>query len=123
LKETIHRGNHCLRDQDAVIQFLASQHGKSKSKSNESDHPSSIIASDKENCRRNSRSHKLPFSFVVTRPTIMIKDGPSRKKLAASKSQPGVFSMTNTDLADFTLNALLNKKLYNSCPYVVADGK
>lgn len=35
--------------------------------------------------------------------------------------QPGPFPIAHVDLAEFSLNALLTKKLYNSCPYVVAD--
>jgi hypothetical protein len=93
------------------------------------------------------------FQFIVTRPSDMIWDRPSRKKLAASKSvrdvkysatrgsvlvlavvlivllrvflllkQPGPFPITNCDLAEFSLNALRNEKLYNTCPYVVQDG-
>jgi len=34
------------------------------------------------------------------------------------KKQPGPFPISHLDLADFSLNALLTKKLYNSCPYV-----
>ena len=64
---------------------------------------------------------KPSFSFLITRPTVLIKDGPSIKKLAASKSQPGPFTITHIDLAEFSLNSLLNPKLYNKCPYVVAD--
>jgi hypothetical protein len=62
------------------------------------------------------------FNYVVTRPSGAIWDKPSRKKLAASKSQPGPFPITNTDLAEFTLNALKMQKVYNTCPYVVQDG-
>jgi len=62
------------------------------------------------------------FNYVITRPSGSIWDKPSRKKLAASKSQPGPFPITNTDLAEFTLSALKMQKVYNSCPYVVQDG-
>jgi hypothetical protein len=34
--------------------------------------------------------------------------------------QPGPFSISTGDLAEFTLNALLDVKLYDSCPYVVS---
>ena len=37
------------------------------------------------------------------------------------EQQPGPFPIAHFDLAEFTLNALRNPKLYNSCPYVVAD--
>jgi len=62
------------------------------------------------------------FNYIITRPSTSIWDKPSRKKLAASKSQPGPFPITNTDLAEFTLNALKMQKIYNTCPYVVQDG-
>ena len=35
--------------------------------------------------------------------------------------QPGPFPVSHVDLAEFSLNALLKEKLYNTCPYVVAD--
>eukprot|EP00536_Pseudo-nitzschia_multiseries_P010564 jgi/Psemu1/243044/estExt_Genewise1.C_3270013 len=64
-----------------------------------------------------------PVNYIITRPSAsLIWDKPSRQKLAASKSQPGPFPITNIDLADFTLNALRMEKIYNSCPYVVHDG-
>mmetsp|Transcript_7871 Transcript_7871/g.19534 ORF Transcript_7871/g.19534 Transcript_7871/m.19534 type:complete len:432 (+) Transcript_7871:105-1400(+) len=62
------------------------------------------------------------FNYIITRPSGSIWDRPSRKKLAASKSQPGPFPITNSDLAEFTLSALRMDKIYNSCPYVVQDG-
>lgn len=92
------------------------------------------------------------LQFIVTRPSDLVWDRPSRKKLAASKSvsyeyaniffstafpthldfsqvtlhndtqQPGPFPITNIDLAEFSLNALKMEKLYNTCPYVVQDG-
>jgi len=62
------------------------------------------------------------FNYIITRPSGSIRDKPSRKKLAASKSQPGPFPISNTDLAEFTLSALKMEKVYNSCPYVVQDG-
>lgn len=64
----------------------------------------------------------MHFNYIVTRPSDLIWDKPSRKKLAASKSQPGPFPITNSDLADFTLEALKMQKIYNSCPFVVQDG-
>lgn len=45
-----------LQDMDAAIQFIASQ------------------------------KKKVGFSYIVTRPSIVLRDGPSTKKLAASKS-------------------------------------
>ena len=92
---------------------------------------------------------EFPFDFIVTRPSNMIWDRPSRKKLSASKSVslvklmmfwlctprmvvltfffqilqlPGPFPITNIDLAEFSLNALKTENLYNTCPYVVQDG-
>lgn len=99
---------------------------------------------------------KIPFPYIVTRPTLVLRDGPSTKKLAASKSVgtiiyrhmyspiwfpffivlhthfvftfqlnqqlPGPFPYSYVDLAEFSLNALKMKKVFNSCPYVVGDG-
>ena len=62
------------------------------------------------------------FHYIITRPTLLLRDGPSStKKLAASRSQPGPVPVTYVDLAEFTLNALRCDKLWNTCPYVVAD--
>mmetsp|Transcript_2196 Transcript_2196/g.4699 ORF Transcript_2196/g.4699 Transcript_2196/m.4699 type:complete len:438 (+) Transcript_2196:55-1368(+) len=81
------------REQDRIVQYIASQ------------------------------TKDASFNYIVTRPSAaFIWDRPSRKKLAASKSQPGPFPITNTDLAEFTLSALRMDKIYNSCPYVVQDG-
>eukprot|EP00537_Pseudo-nitzschia_pungens_P002974 CAMPEP_0172374052 /NCGR_PEP_ID=MMETSP1060-20121228/54220_1 /TAXON_ID=37318 /ORGANISM="Pseudo-nitzschia pungens, Strain cf. cingulata" /LENGTH=414 /DNA_ID=CAMNT_0013100583 /DNA_START=45 /DNA_END=1289 /DNA_ORIENTATION=+ len=70
-----------------------------------------------------SSTKDSPLNYIITRPSAsLIWDRPSRKKLAASKSQPGPFPITNSDLAEFTLSALRMEKIYNSCPYVVQDG-
>jgi len=67
-----------------------------------------------------NQTKQTPFNYIITRPNeSMIRDKASRKELAASKSQPGPFPITNIDLAEFTLGALRMKKVYNSCPYVV----
>ena len=91
-----------------------------------------------------------PFNYIITRPSELVWDRPSRKKLEASKSVrsgtvdndwngmhcqithtaivippqqlPGLFPITNVDLAEFSLTALKSEKLYNTCPYVVQDG-
>lgn len=63
----------------------------------------------------------VEFCYIVTRPGITRNGGRSKKRLAASKSQPLV-PVTTADLADFTLSALRMEKLYNTCPYVVGDG-
>jgi hypothetical protein len=39
-----------------------------------------------------------------------------------SSQQPGPFPVAHVDMAQFSLEALLTEKLYNTCPYVVADG-
>eukprot|EP00980_Cylindrotheca_fusiformis_P007554 scaffold1567_cov102-Cylindrotheca_fusiformis.AAC.5 len=92
-----------LEEQDKIVHYLSSQ-------------------MDPQSCR-----------YIVTRPSDLIFDKPSKKKLAASKSvserrmgqspwsQPGPFPITNIDLAEFSLNALKTEKLYNTCPYVVQD--
>mmetsp|Transcript_39790 Transcript_39790/g.96060 ORF Transcript_39790/g.96060 Transcript_39790/m.96060 type:complete len:387 (+) Transcript_39790:61-1221(+) len=80
-----------LAEQDKIVEYITTQ-------------------MDQDSCR-----------YIVTRPSDLIWDKPSKRKLAASKSQPGPFSITNIDLAEFSLNALKNERLYNSCPYVVQD--
>jgi hypothetical protein len=102
VKSVIHRRNQSLRDQEFIIRYISEQHNQ-----------------DKENSSINYS--KPSFSFLITRPSVLTKEGPSIKKLAASKSQPGPFTITHIDLAEFSLNALLNNKLHNTCPYVVAD--
>jgi len=62
------------------------------------------------------------FSILVTRPSPYLKSGRSKKRLAASKSQPSPVPVTYYDLAEFTLNALKDESLYNKAPYVVGDG-
>jgi len=70
-----------------------------------------------------NQTKNASFNYIITRPSdTLIRDGSSRKKLAASKSQPGPFPITNIDLADFSLSALRMNKIYNSCPFVVQDG-
>jgi hypothetical protein len=61
------------------------------------------------------------FQFIVTRPGAT-RDGPSKKRLSASKSLPGPVPIMNVDLAEFTLQAMKNKNLYDKCPYIVGDG-
>lgn len=39
-----------------------------------------------------------------------------------SLQQPGPLPVTYADLAEFTLGALRDEKLYNRYPYVVGDG-
>jgi len=41
-----------------------------------------VDAADNEEDKENA----VAFSFIVTRPTVLLKDGPSTKKLSASKS-------------------------------------
>ncbi|GKY99705.1 hypothetical protein MPSEU_000924500 [Mayamaea pseudoterrestris] len=108
VKSVTKRGNQSIRDQDFIVKFINAQH--------QPDEQENV-----EGSSSNNDSTKPLFSFLITRPTVLIKDGPSSKKLAPSKSQPGFFSITHIDLAEFSLNALRNRKLYNTCPYVVAD--
>jgi hypothetical protein len=109
-----------LKDQDAAIQQIAEyHHGKNDSpkeaadKENEDEDEDYDSFEDKEN----SAPH---FSYIITRPPGYRKEG-TKKKLSASKSQPGIFRVSHAELAEFSLNALPTKKLYNTCPYVVAD--
>mmetsp|Transcript_15443 Transcript_15443/g.23678 ORF Transcript_15443/g.23678 Transcript_15443/m.23678 type:complete len:260 (-) Transcript_15443:75-854(-) len=84
------------KDHDSIVEYI----GK-KSKSNKYDN--------------------YDMQYIVTRPGPT-REGKSRKRLAASKSQPGPIPITHADLAEFTLCALQMKILHNTCPYVVGDG-
>lgn len=122
-----------LADQDSAVRYIGQQHRGKRA------------LSGKKSKQRPSFVERAYFSYVVTRPTSFLTDaGPSSKKISASKSvsgcfllhskagaslrfpsslqQPGPFPISHADLAEFSLNALLAKKLKNSCPYVVADG-
>jgi hypothetical protein len=93
---------HCdiLADLDSCIHEIAVQHKRSNAPQSQP---------------------RAQFAYIVTRPTTLLHDGPSRGRVAASKSQPGVCPIRHVDLAVFSLNALLKRRLYHSCPYVVAD--
>jgi hypothetical protein len=133
-----------LTDHDGVMQYLAMEHGRHSAKLR--------LAGDRYNGKPEGQKGSSPdpsprpphFHYLVTRPTVLVKDGPASKRLCASKSvssphgclwcrtckvlithhhrfqQPGPFSISTGDLAEFTLNALLDVKLYDSCPYVVS---
>jgi len=91
--------NDFLKDQDLVLEEIAKNH------SSDSDH--------------NENSN---LSYIITRPSLFIRESTALSRaLAASRSAPGPVPVTHVDLAEFTLNALRQTKLYNSCPYVVAD--
>lgn len=62
------------------------------------------------------------FHFIVTRPGIL-RNGPSKKRLTSSRSLPGPVPVTNADLAEFSLGALMEEKLWDTTPFVVGDGK
>ena len=132
VKSTTRRRDQFMLDLDSVMKRIAEEHGLRPCKSNQSKDVDQL------------RPH---FSFVVTRPTILLQNGPGCKRLFASKSvsptpmnlfasneqahsliyfhpctqQPGPVPISHVDLAEFTLNALTSSKLYNSSPYVVAD--
>lgn len=89
-----------------AVNFIGRQHGVYVSTQKDDDH---------------SKEQLPGFSFIITRPTVLLRDGPSSRKLAPSRSQPGPIPISYIDLAEFSLNALRNEKLYNTCPYVVAD--
>jgi hypothetical protein len=90
-----------LADLDSCIHEIAAQHKRS-----------------------DSNNGPAKFAYIVTRPTTFLQDGTSQggNVAVASKSQPtGVFPLRHVDLAVFSLNSLLKRRLYQSCPYVVAD--
>jgi hypothetical protein len=99
LKAVAHRRNHFLRDQDAVIRQIAMEHGlvnstvttKTKSdKENDKDQKDDDGDGDDDNEEepdgKETPSLSANFSFIVTRATVLLKDGSSTKTLAASKS-------------------------------------
>lgn len=92
-----------------AVNFIGHEHGMFASTAKEE---------EEEDHSGDKRPH---FSFIITRPTVLLRDGPSSRKLAPSRSQPGPMPVSYIDLAEFSLNALRNEKLYNTCPYVVAD--
>jgi hypothetical protein len=117
------------RDHDTAVQQVALHHKKSRATErrrtsfagddNDQDSKENSTTGPSPSCA----SERAKFAYIVTRPTAFLTDGPSStKKVAASKSQPGpFFPIAHVDLAEFSLNALLTKKLYHTCPYVVAD--
>ncbi len=58
-----------------------------------------------------SASNSLLYSLLVLLNTVTLR-----------LQQPGPFPVAHVDMAQFSLEALLTEKLYNTCPYVVADG-
>jgi hypothetical protein len=98
LKAVAHRRNHFLRDQDAVIRQIAIEHGlasavtttkgkadreNGKNKNHRNDNDGS---DEEEEDGKETPSTPANFSFIVTRATVLLKDGPSTKTLLASKS-------------------------------------
>ena len=70
IKTVAHRRNTFLQDQDAVIDRIGIEHGLRK-------------YSDENRSLNMAPPH---FRFIVTRPSVLLQNGPSSKKLAASKS-------------------------------------
>jgi hypothetical protein len=97
LKTFAHRRNHFLRDQDAVVRLVARQHGLLASAATvEKENDADTNKDDKdEHDQDNDDDDKEPttadFSFIVTRATVLLKDGPPSKKLAASKSVRSIY--------------------------------
>ncbi|KAL7566653.1 hypothetical protein ACA910_017719 [Epithemia clementina (nom. ined.)] len=106
VKTTTRRRDQFMIDLDAVMKRIAVEHGMRPRQNVENQDPN---------------PEQPNFSFVVTRPTILLQNGPGCKRLFASKSQPGPVPISHVDLAEFTLSALTNTKIQNSSPYVVAD--
>ena len=135
--------NRCAatKDQSAVVKFIGRQHGILRRNKNEKKHYNEveedkmqqIHAEDdesdinQEDDISTTQQAPLPstepptFDFLITRPTVLLQEGPPSKDLKASKSQPGPFPVRYADVASFTLGALRNERLHNTSPYVVAD--
>lgn len=120
LRHTIKRNSQILLDHDNVIKYIASQHGFGHQENNKSKDEHEDRNGEKNEIGSNI-SNMVAFPFIITRPTFLLMNGKSRKELVASKSQPGPFPEVYVDVAEFTLNAIQTKKLYNTCPYVVGD--
>ena len=63
--------NPFLADQEAALQHLAGQHrGRARDRSND----------------ENDDASDPNFSYIVIRPSVLMRDGPSMRKLSASRS-------------------------------------
>lgn len=74
-----------VADQDAVVQEIVWHHrGRRRSHVVKKQHEDDNA---KENCTGEETQHVLAkFAYIITRPTSFLKDGPSIKKVSASKS-------------------------------------
>lgn len=84
------RSATCLavEDQDAVVQEISMQHRgprNAKKALNNDDYDEDHGNDTKENSA-DDVEHRASFAYIITRPTAFLKDGPSVKKVAASKS-------------------------------------
>ena len=70
-----------LEDQDALVQEIALHHRGRRSATKP---PMDDGDDTKENSKEDEQ--RASFSYIITRPTAFLKDGPSTKKVSASKS-------------------------------------
>ena len=71
-----------LKDQDAALHHIAVSHGLKKT-----------AGPDPNGAKENQQPN---FSFIITRPTVLVRDGPSSRKLAASRSVSALNKSTRT---------------------------
>jgi hypothetical protein len=78
--------SHCaVADQDDVVQEIVWHHRGRRRSHNMAKHHEDDDA--KENSNGEETQHVLAeFAYIITRPTSFLKDGPSIKKVSASKS-------------------------------------
>jgi len=103
VKTVSYRRSLFLQDQDAVVRTIANEHGvgtpaaQSASvdrKSMASSSGSAAGGGDEDDSEKENDGiggAAAHFSFIITRPTVLLNDGPATKKLSASKSVRQLF--------------------------------
>jgi len=125
VKKTTRRGDRFVQDLDSAMKKIAVEHCLRPASTKNKNKAAAETEKDKEDVKSQEATQEATnpphFAFLVTRPTVLLQNGPGCKRLFASKSQPGPVPISHVDLAEFSLTALTTAKLYNSSPYVVAD--
>jgi hypothetical protein len=66
--------------------------------------------------------HKQLFSLIVTRPG-MLRDAPSKKRLTASRSLPGIGPRHQCRFGRILTRGAHGPQIVHTAPYVVSDGE